>query len=102
MAGRLVWGFVHAVLFRPTPWFLVGWRRWLLRRFGARLGAAELHASARVWAPWRLEAGDEVYIDRNVNLYDVFGIRLGSRVVISQGSFLCSATHDYRDPRPTH
>ena len=41
---------------------------------------------------------DDVYIDRRVNLYNAFGIRIGSRVVISQGTFLCSATHDYRDP----
>jgi putative colanic acid biosynthesis acetyltransferase WcaF len=45
-----------------------------------------------------LEVGEHVYVDKRVNLYNAFGIRIGDRVVISQGSFLCSATHDYRDP----
>jgi putative colanic acid biosynthesis acetyltransferase WcaF len=45
-----------------------------------------------------LQAGDDVAIDRRVNLYNAYGIKLGDRVIISQGAFLCSATHDYRDP----
>jgi putative colanic acid biosynthesis acetyltransferase WcaF len=96
--ARLIWSIVWAVLFRPSPWFMGAWRTWLLKRFGAKLGYARLHGSAQVWAPWLLEIGDDVYIDRRVNLYNAFGIRIGSRVVISQGTFLCSATHDYRDP----
>src|SRR3954468_16984248 len=97
-AGRLLWDVAHALLFRPTPWFMRRWRAWLLRRFGARLGGVAVDGSARGWAPGRLAAGDEVYVDRDVNLYNVFGITVGDRVVISQGAFLCSATHDYRDP----
>ncbi|MGH7967351.1 MAG: hypothetical protein ACREIC_01350 [Limisphaerales bacterium] len=31
-------------------------------------------------------------------MYNAFGIELGNRVIISQGAFLCSATHDYRQP----
>jgi len=98
-AARLVWRATHAVLFRPTPWFMGAWRSWVLRRFGAKTGFARFDPSAQIWAPWRLETGSAVYIDRNVNLYTVFGIKLGDRVIISQGVFLCSASHDYRDPR---
>ena len=97
-AARLVWGVVWTLLFRPTPWFMGGWRSWLLRRFGAKLGFARFSSSTRIWAPWLLEAGDHVYVDSDVNLYNAFGIRLGSRVIISQGTLLCSATHDYTDP----
>ena len=96
---RLVWMLVWAVLFRPTPWFLGSWRSWLLRRFGARIGNANLHASTKIWAPWRLELGNDVYIDMGVNLYNPFGITIGDRVIVSQNTFLCTATHDYRDPR---
>jgi putative colanic acid biosynthesis acetyltransferase WcaF len=93
--ARLAWSVVWALLFRPTPWFMGAYRSWLLRRFGARLGFARFHSSCRVWAPWLLEAGDHVYVDERVNLYNAFGIRLGDRVILSQGAFLCSATHDY-------
>jgi putative colanic acid biosynthesis acetyltransferase WcaF len=74
------------------------WRSWVLRRFGAKIGFVRLKSSADIWAPWLLQAGSEVYIDERVKLYTVFGIKLGNRVIISQGAFLCSATHDYRDP----
>jgi putative colanic acid biosynthesis acetyltransferase WcaF len=33
-----LWWLVDALLFRPSPQFLYGWRRWLLRLFGVRIG----------------------------------------------------------------
>jgi putative colanic acid biosynthesis acetyltransferase WcaF len=97
-AGRLVWLFVQATLFRPTPWFMNRWRTCLLRACGARIGGACLHNRVRVWAPWRLTLGTQVYVAEQVNLYNPFGITVGNRVVISQGAFLCTASHDYTDP----
>lgn len=97
-AARLLWTFCWALLFRPTPWFMGAWRSWLLRLWGAKLGYARFDASVRIWAPWRLEAGDFVYVDARVNLYNIYGIRLDARVIVSQGSFLCSASHDHTDP----
>jgi putative colanic acid biosynthesis acetyltransferase WcaF len=96
--ARLAWSICYAVLFRPTPWFMGAWRSWLLERWGAKIKFGRFARSTTIWAPWRLEVGAHVYVDERVNLYDVFGIRIGDRVVISQGSFLCGATHDYRDP----
>jgi putative colanic acid biosynthesis acetyltransferase WcaF len=54
-----------------------------------------MHASVRVWAPWRLKAGRDVYIDRDVYLYNAYGIELGDRVIISFGTVLCTPTHDH-------
>ena len=97
--ARLAWRFVWPVLFRPTPPRLFqGWRNWLLRRFGARIGRTYIHPTVRIWAPWQLETGTDTYIDEGVNLYNVYGIRIADRVVISQGAFLCGATHDYKQP----
>ena len=96
---RMLWMGIHALLFRPTPWFMGAWRTWLLRRFGAKIQYARLHGSVKVWAPWLLEIGADVWIDTNVNLYNAFGLTIGNRVVISQNTFLCSATHDYTDSR---
>jgi len=98
-AGRVAWGLCYRLFFRPTParW-LVGWRRWLLRRFGARVGRAWFHPRVRIWAPWRLEVGDDVYVDEDVYLYNPFGIRIGDRVIISLRTFLCTASHDYGSP----
>jgi putative colanic acid biosynthesis acetyltransferase WcaF len=96
--GRLAWSVAYYVFFRPTPWFMGGWRSFILRCFGAKIKYARFHGSVRIWAPWLLSTGRSVYVDRNVNLYNAFGIELGDRVIISQGAFLCTATHDFRAP----
>jgi putative colanic acid biosynthesis acetyltransferase WcaF len=93
--GRLAWRAAWLLLFRPTPQFMGAWRSFLLTLFGAKIGRARLHQSVQIWAPWRLEIGNDVYIDSDVNLYNVYGLKIGDRVVISLGSFLCGASHDY-------
>lgn len=96
---RTLWGVVYAVLFRPSPRPFHAWRAFLLRAFGARIGAGcHVYAKARVWAPWNLELGEEVGIADDVNLYTMAPIAIGERAVISQGAHLCTGTHDYEDP----
>ncbi len=96
--GRVLWSIVYYLLFRPTPFFMGAWRRLLLRGFGAHIGQAWLHQSTRIWAPWLLKIGDDVYIDAHVRLYSAYRIEIGDRVIISQNSFLCTASHDYTHP----
>jgi len=93
--GRTAWGVIWLVLFRPSPKPLHGWRRMLLRLFGARLGhQATVHASVRIWAPWNLEMGDHSCLSPGVDCYAVDRIRIGARATVSQYSFLCTAGHD--------
>jgi putative colanic acid biosynthesis acetyltransferase WcaF len=97
--GRLLWGAVWVFLYRPTPRFLHGWRRFLLRCFGAKIGRGVFpFASVKVWAPWNLEIGDHCALSEGVNCYSVDRIVIGSHVTISQDVFLCAASHDYEDP----
>lgn len=96
--GRMLWLVVYWTLFRPSPPQFGGWRRLLLRLFGARLGQCWLHPSVRVWAPWQLEIGSQVYIDERTRIYNAYGCRIADRVVVSMGTFLCSVSHDYTDP----
>jgi putative colanic acid biosynthesis acetyltransferase WcaF len=94
--GRALWNVVWLLLYRPTPRPLHRWRCFLLRLFGAKLGA-RVHAypSARIWAPWNLEMGDHACISEAVDCYCVDTIRIGAHSTVSQYSFLCSASHDY-------
>jgi putative colanic acid biosynthesis acetyltransferase WcaF len=93
--ARAVWGGVYAVLFRPSPRIAHRWRRWLLRRFGARIGrGVRVYPTARIWGPWNLEVGDFSTIGPDVDCYCVAPIRIGANAVVSQYSYLCSATHD--------
>lgn len=97
--GRVLWNVAYRLLFRPTPArLLVRWRAALLRLFGARLGRVWIHPRARVWAPWLLVAGDDVYIDEGAYVYNPFGVEIGDRVIISMEAFLCTASHDHERP----
>jgi putative colanic acid biosynthesis acetyltransferase WcaF len=94
--GRLLWGLVWSVFFRPTPrWCLHGWRRWLLRLFGASVGrGSRIDPSCRIWAPWNLSIGSFTALAEQVDCYCVGRIEIGSKVAISQRAFLCTASHD--------
>jgi putative colanic acid biosynthesis acetyltransferase WcaF len=96
--ARAVWGVAHFLLIRWTPRPCHRWRALVLRIFGAKLGSrCHIYAKAVIWAPWNLEAGDECGVADGAILYNQAPIRLGRRVVISQGSHLCTGTHDYED-----
>jgi putative colanic acid biosynthesis acetyltransferase WcaF len=45
-----------------------------------------------------LEMGDYSVLGAGVQVYNLAPISIGSNCVISQDSYLCSATHDYTDP----
>lgn len=93
---RLFWGVAYILLFRLTPrWTLHGWRRFILRCFGAKIGTgSKIAPSCIIWAPWNLEMGDYSVIADGVDCYSMNKIYIGSKVAISQRSFLCTGTHD--------
>lgn len=93
--GRLLWGVVYVLLFRPSPRVLHRWRVWLLNSFGARVDAsAKVYSSARIWAPWNLEMGAGAILGDRVDCYSVAPITIGAGAVVSQDACLCGATHD--------
>ncbi len=96
---RAVWMVTWLVAARFTPPPLHGWRRLVLRLFGARLGAgARVHGSASIWLPANLELGDHVLIGPGVRLYNQGRITIGAKSVVSQRAHICASTHDVRDP----
>jgi len=96
----MIWNIVWLLLFRSTPrGMLYGWRRFLLRGFGAKIGkGANILPSCKVWAPWNLTLGDFSCLSEDVDCYSVDAITIGDHVVISQGAFLCCASHDISSP----
>jgi putative colanic acid biosynthesis acetyltransferase WcaF len=97
--ARVAWAIVWGTLFRWSPRILFGWRRFLLRSFGAKIGKnSRISPSVRVWAPWNLTVGDEVAIAHDVDCYCVDRLTIGDHATVSQYSFLCTASHDISDP----
>ena len=96
---RFLWQLIYWGFFRPTPTHLHFWRTYLLRCFGAKIAPkAHVYPSAKVWAPWNLVMGIGSCLAENVDCYNVALVALGDGTTVSQYSFLCTATRDYKDP----
>lgn len=73
------------------------WRRGLLRVFGADVGrGVRIDNTVRIFYPPHLVLGDSVVIGHHVDLYNVAEICIGDNSMVSQYTYLCSASHDYR------
>jgi putative colanic acid biosynthesis acetyltransferase WcaF len=97
---RQLWSVVWIALYRPSPRIAHAWRAWLLRCFGAKLGPhCRFYPASRVWAPWNLSCEDTVMVADGAELYNPAPMFLASHVIVSQGAYLCGATHDYNDPK---
>jgi putative colanic acid biosynthesis acetyltransferase WcaF len=97
--ARLAWACVYWTVFRWSPRPFHAWRRFLLRVFGAKIGAnCRIYASARVWAPWNLRCDAHATVGEAAVIYNPSPVEIGTMAVISQEAFLCGASHDYHDP----
>ncbi len=94
-----LWRIVLASFFRFSPQFMYGWRRLLLRLFGAEIGTkVQIRPTAKILYPWKLTIGNWSWIGDEVILYNMEHIRIGDNCVISQKSYLCSSSHDHTKP----
>ncbi|TWT35964.1 Maltose O-acetyltransferase [Posidoniimonas corsicana] len=95
---RVVWGLAKP-LFRYSPRPCFAWRRWLLRRLGARVGRdVHVYPTAIVYYPWMLSVGDGAAIGEDALVYNLGPVSIGDRATISHRAHLCAGTHDHRDP----
>ena len=97
--ARSLWNLTSLLLFRYSPKVLYGWRSFLLRCFGAKVGkGVHVYPGAKIWAPWNLELKEQCGIANGVVVYSQGKITIGQKSVISQGVNLCAGTHDYTKP----
>jgi len=96
--GRIAWSFGSLLVrFSPRPAF--GWRRMVLRLFGAKVGKhVHVYPSTRLYMPWNVELGDWTSLGDDVFVYSLGKVRLGEKVTLSYRSHLCAGTHDLDDP----
>ena len=100
--GRLLWAIVYVLLYRPTPRPMHAWRAMLLRLFGAQLGPhCHFYAKGRIWAPWNLVCADHVTLGDDAELYNPSRFTFASHAIVSQGAYVCGATHRYDSPEFT-
>lgn len=96
---RLIWSIVNPIFFRYSPRLFYGWRNFVLRLMGAKIGIkVRIYPSAIITFPWLLEVNDRAVIAWGVKIYNLGRISIGEKTVISQFVHLCGGTHDLKNP----
>lgn len=94
-----LWWLVQATLFAHSPKFMYGWRRALLRAFGAQVGeGALIRPSVVVTYPWKVKIGKNTWVGDECTIYSLGEIEIGDNTAIAHKVYLCSAGHDYTKP----
>jgi len=98
-ARRFAWNLVQATMIRRSPARAMAWRRFWLRRFGAKLGhLSGIRPTTTIVHPWLLELKDCAMLGDHVRVYNLGPITVGEHSVVSQNAHLCAGTHDYSKP----
>lgn len=93
--GRILWSFFF-IFFRFSPRVFFGWRNFILRIFGAKIGKnVNIYPTAHIYLPWNLIIGDDSSIGEWTLVYNLGKIEIGSRATISHRAHLCAGTHQY-------
>jgi putative colanic acid biosynthesis acetyltransferase WcaF len=83
-------------LFRLSWHNCYGWRNFVLRLFGARVGRhVHIRPTAHVEIPWHLAIGDYSSLGDHAIVYNLGPVTIGRRVTVSQHAHLCAGTHDH-------
>lgn len=93
---RILWAITWSVLSRPIPQKTGSrWKAFLLRLFGAKIGYnCDIYSSTTILYPRNLIVEDNVCIGPHTFLQNTAKIILKSNSIISQGTYLCTGSHD--------
>lgn len=74
------------------------WRCQLLRLFGAKIGNdVNIKPMVCIKFPWRLIVGNNSWIGERVWIDNLAEVKIGSNVCVSQGAYICTGNHNFRD-----
>lgn len=96
---RALWYVVNALIFHSWLWPASRLKCALLRLFGATIGTGvRIKPRVNIKYPWHLSIGDHVWIGEDVWIDNLTTVSIGSNVCLSQGAYLLTGNHDYKDP----
>lgn len=91
-----MWYFAGLPLLRSYWITSSGFRRWLLRLFGAKIGKrVHIKPGLRVKFPWYLEVGDYSWLGEDLWIDNLAFVSIGPHCCVSQGVYLCTGNHDW-------
>ena len=94
-----LWIFFAAPLLASRIVLSSGFRVFLLRLFGAKVGAhVYIKPGVRVKFPWYLSIGDYSWIGEDVWIDNLAEVSIASHVCVSPGVYFCTGNHDWSAP----
>ena len=92
-----IWWIIQDTIFAWSPQFFYGWRRFLLRLFGAKIGKGVLvRSSVKITYPWNVDIGDYSWIGEENVLYSLGKITIGKNVALAHKVYINTGGHDYK------
>ncbi len=96
---RALWLIAEAIIFLNPLITSYRIKRRLLRLFGSQIGSGVIiKPNVHIKYPWRLVAGNNVWIGERSWIDSMEDVTLGDSVCVSQGAYLCTGNHDWTDP----
>lgn len=94
--ARFAWLLVQATLWRLATSRVYFLRPAILRFFGATIpGRCKIRNSVQIYFPWQLSIGEDASISHGAVFYNLGGVTIGKRAIISHDVYLCGGTHDH-------
>lgn len=91
---RLCWVIVENTLFRFSPFLFWGWRRFLLRCFGAKIAkTATIGRLARIEDPWNLTMGERAMICNYTWIMCYAPVALGDQALVGEYVKILTGSH---------
>lgn len=91
-----MWWIVQNTIFAWSPQFCYGFRRFILRLFGCKVGKNVLiRPSVKIQYPWKVCIGDYTWIGDDTVLYSLGEITIGKHVSIAHRDYFCTGLHDH-------
>lgn len=95
----VLWYFVNQFFFAHGFFPVSGFKVFLLKSFGARIGSnVNIKPSVNIKYPWLLEVGSNVWIGEHVWIDNLAAIKIGDNCCLSQGAMLLTGNHNYQKP----
>lgn len=96
---RLAWYVVNALLVNSAVPYPSALKRALLIAFGAKVGpGVVVKPKVNIKYPWFLELGAHTWLGEGVWIDNLAPVRIGRNVCVSQGAYILTGNHDYKQP----
>ncbi len=93
-----IWKIFNVTLFRILPYNFRGYRRFLLRLFGAKISkTSSIDRTAIIDFPWNLTIGHQSSIGENAWVYCLDKIIIGEKSCIGKDVYLITGSHKVDD-----